>query len=141
MYASSSHPNCTQPSKTPNVIPVLVPGQEWRTFWDFTPQRDAASDMPRKYSARVAFKDSRGREGFEFTFEIDWQVLIDRGFITIYKMHDAARALRDIGELLGKWNEAGTGMRVIARDGDRKDQRESDYWAQRQADEARNEKG
>jgi hypothetical protein len=49
------------PIRTPDVIPVLVPGQEWRTFWDFTAARAGASDLPDEYTATVTFSDSGGR--------------------------------------------------------------------------------
>jgi hypothetical protein len=88
------------PIRTPEVIPVLVPGQEWRTFWDTTQARDAASDLPSKYTAEVAFKDSHDKESFRFRFELDWRVLIDRGFVQVYTQHDGVRALRDISKVL-----------------------------------------
>ena len=128
------------PIKTPSLIPVLVPGQEWRTFWDFTPARAAASEMPREYSADIAFRDSRGKKSFRFTFEIDWQVLIDGAFVTIYTVHDAARALREISALMSGWKESGgSGLRVFMRDGDTKDQRETEAWAQHEADHSKEE--
>lgn len=52
--------------------------------------------MPHRYTADVTFKDSRGKKSFSYTFEIDWQVLIDRGFVTVYNLHDVARALADL---------------------------------------------
>lgn len=42
-------------------LPVLVPGQQWRTMWDFGPSR-AQSALPSRYVATVQFEDSRGRE-------------------------------------------------------------------------------
>ncbi len=125
------------PIKIPDVIPVLVPGQEWRTFWDFGPSRHDNPDMARQYTAQVSFQDARSKESFSFRFDIDWQTLIDRGFVTIYTMHDVGRALKEIRDLLDKWNETGAGLRVIARDGDQKDAREQDYWNQRKAEQAR----
>jgi hypothetical protein len=118
--------------KTPQRIPVLVPGQEWRTFWEFTPQLDAAlkdknSRIPSSYTATVTFRDSRGMKSYgPYLFEIDWNVLIDRGFVTVYRMHDAARALAEIKDQIRKWTDS-SGLRVIAWDGDKRDQRQMDY--------------
>jgi hypothetical protein len=112
------------PIQTPEVIPVLVPGQEWRTFWDTTQARDAASDLPSKYTAEVAFKDSHDKESFRFRFELDWRVLIDRGFVQVYTHHDGVRALRDISKVLNDAKSPGRALNVVARDGDAIDARE-----------------
>lgn len=101
------HPSHS-PIKTPDVIPVLVPGQEWRTFWDFTPARDQASDLPDEYVATVTFSDSQGqRVDAEYRFVINWRVLIDRGFVNVYNLHNAAEALREISEVLRKTKSHG----------------------------------
>jgi hypothetical protein len=104
------------PISVPESIPVLVPGQEWRTFWDTTHARDPASDLPMRYTAEVAFKDSRGVDVHPYIFEIDWRTLVDRGFVTIYNEHDAATALRDISRVLSSWKDAGA-LSVLTRDG------------------------
>ena len=54
----------------PETLPVLVPGQEWRTFWDTTFDR-RESDLPRRHEATVKFKDSRGKE-HDFKSILDW---------------------------------------------------------------------
>ena len=110
------------PIKVPEVIPVLVPGQEWRTFWDFTPRRDA-SDLPRRYDAEVRFKDARGKQEFDYQFVFDWQALIDRGFIDIRTLHDAARALDEISKTLQR-STTMQGINVLSRDGDAYDTRQ-----------------
>ncbi len=126
---------------TPDRIPVLVPGQEWRTFWEFTPQLDAAlkieeSAIPSTYRATVTFKDSRRTKSYgPYVFEIDWRVLINRGFVTVYRMHDAARALIEIKDQLRKWGDV-NGLKVLAWDGDKRDQRQAAYYEAKQREQA-----
>jgi hypothetical protein len=115
------------PIRTPEAIPVLVPGQEWRTFWDTTHHRHRASGLPTTYTADVAFKDSHGKGDHRFQFDLDWNVLIDRGFVTVYNEHDAAAALREISQVLRHAMAPGrVGLQVITRDGDAMDRRTSD---------------
>lgn len=123
------------PVSVPESIPVLVPGQEWRTFWDTTLARSPASDLPTRYVAQVAFKDSRGVEIPPYTFEIDWATLVDRGFVTVYGAHDAASALRDISRLLSSLKDAGA-LSVVTRDGDALDECRREEWEKRRSDNA-----
>ena len=120
------------PIKTPDVIPVLVPGQEWRTFWDFTPARVGAPDLPTEYTATVTFRDSDGEPvNGEYRFVLDWRVLIDRGFITVLNLHDAATALREISEVLRK-AKSHHGLDVVVRDGDALDERNRTCYADKE---------
>lgn len=64
----------------PDRIPVLVPGQEWRTFWDFAPRR-ATTDLPDRHEAVVTFNDSQ-RQRFELPYVLDWSSYKDRMFVT-----------------------------------------------------------
>lgn len=118
----------------PARIPILVPGQEWRTFWDGTHVRDG-SELPRQHTATVRFEDSTGEE-FGETFELDFGPLIDRTMINVYGQHDTAKALRDIKDTLASWKETpgGQGLRVFSRDGDARDARDRAEWDRRQAE-------
>lgn len=120
----------------PDVIPVLVPGQEWRTFWD-TGQR-TESDLPDRHEAMVTFSDSQRRELPPLRSLLDWGVFENRSTIDIYGIHHAAKALRQIDKTLSRWKEPGSGrLAVVARDGDAKDTRELERRAEqakRQAD-------
>lgn len=115
----------------PDVIPVLVPGQEWRTLWDFTPDRQAAKDLSDQYTATVTFNDSKGNPvDAEYRFVIDWRMLINRGFAKVYNMHDAAEALREISMVL-RDVKAQHGIKVVTRNGDAIDDRARDYYPDR----------
>ena len=76
----------------PTSIPVLVPGQEWRTFWDATQAR-LKSNLPDHCTVEVEFSDSRGKRLDPLTFDLDWQPLTQRGMVVAYRMHHAAKAL------------------------------------------------
>ena len=67
--------------KGPDQIRTLVPGQEWRTFWDSTIHRKELG-MPARYTATIEFSDSRERKLGPYTFDLDWGQIMDRGWIT-----------------------------------------------------------
>jgi hypothetical protein len=117
------------PVRIPEIIPSLAPGQEWRTFWDSLISRKDSS-LPMSLTGRVSFRDFEGRKKFKPTsFVLDLQVLMDRGYATAYRMHDAAGALREIKTILASWQEPDrTGLRILARDGDQKDVRQADLF-------------
>jgi len=124
-------PPSHSPIKTPEVIPVLVPGQEWRTFWDSTQARDEAKDLPQRYTATVVFSDSHRRPvDAHYEFVIDWQVLLDRGFVQVYNVHHIADALRDIRDDLRRV-KSHHGLNVVVRDGDAMDGRDRKSHAYR----------
>ncbi len=108
----------------PTSLPVLVPNQEWRTFWDFTPERSAA-DLPNRYEAQVAYKDSQGKESFSTPSVLDWSTYKGRQWMTAYGLHDIGKAAREINKTLGKWQEDHRGgLAVFVRDGAAKDERQ-----------------
>jgi len=104
----------------PEVLPTLVPGQEWRTFWDYIRRRSAA-ELPNKATASVKFTDPQGRP-YEFTYVLDWEPYAMRGNLVVYGSHHAAKALREIEQSIKKWSESiHGGLAVTVRDGDVKD--------------------
>ena len=96
----------------PDVIPVLVPGQEWRNLFDTTMAR-GTSELPRRYEATVAFKDSRGRKLDPLQYILDWDPLLNRASVTKYGLHDAAKALKEIEGLMAKGNSWYQGTRRL----------------------------
>jgi hypothetical protein len=109
-------------------LPNLVPGQEWRTLWDFAPSR-AGSDLPDRYECVVSYEDLKGRSLPHFRYVLDWSVHRGREFVTTYTLHDAAKALREINSKLSRWQEAtGGGLKVWVRDGDAKDEQLREVW-------------
>jgi hypothetical protein len=110
--------------RLPDEIPVLVPGQEWRAFWD-TGQR-AESKLPRRHEAVVAFSDSHGRELPAIRSILDWDVIEHhRGRIDVFGVHHVAKALRELNKTVATWRKPGqTGLAVTTWDGDAKDRRQ-----------------
>jgi hypothetical protein len=117
---------------TPQTIETLVPGQEWRTFWDTTLGREE-SELPSRYDAKLVFADTNGAQ-FNYAFVLDWEPLTKRGAIVASTPHDGVQALEAIRDTLAGWREnAAGGLRVVARDGDARDERAVEARKQREA--------
>jgi hypothetical protein len=104
----------------PDCITVVVPGQQWLTYWDSLYLREPEK-LPDRYVATVEFCDSRGRNLDPLICELDWKPLRERGHLVVYGEHQAAGALRDISREMKRWSESGS-LRVLARSGERRDQ-------------------
>lgn len=104
----------------PFPIPILAPGQEWRTSWDSTPSR-MESALPQRHVGRVQYTGIDGRSQ-ESEVVLDWSVFTSRRWIEVYGMHAATAALRDVRDSLAKWTESPNGpLSVLVRDGEAKD--------------------
>ncbi|GAA4259851.1 hypothetical protein [Dactylosporangium darangshiense] len=104
-------------------LPVLVPGQEWRTLWDVGFERKD-SNLPDRHRVVVTYADSRGRPMEPTESELDWGSHWQNLRVNAYGIHQAAEALRAIQKSVAKWGEPHGGLRVYARDGDAKDARD-----------------
>jgi hypothetical protein len=80
----------------PEQVPVLVPEQEWRTFWDLTTAREAP-ELQGRHTAVVTYRDTHGGD-FKFEYLLDWAPALNRGLLVVYDTHDSAKALREINE-------------------------------------------
>jgi hypothetical protein len=98
-------------------LPVLVPGQEWRTLFDWGPDRHKAN-LVDPYSFTVKSKDSGGRKLKDETFVIDWTTFVTSRMIGVKTVHDVGKALEKIEHHLNRWNGGGNGMKVVTRNGD-----------------------
>ncbi|WP_027346535.1 hypothetical protein [Hamadaea tsunoensis] len=102
-------------------LPVLVPGQEWRTIWDaFSSRND--SGLPRRYGVVVSYSDSR-KQSLEIISELDWAPFGQVVFTRELTVHHVAKALQEIEKSISKWNEDRDGLAVYVRDGHAKDER------------------
>jgi hypothetical protein len=88
--------------KMPEVIHVLVRGQEWRTLWDSQIDRNE-TDLPSHHVAKGTFRDSDGKRSFSADCGLDWDVVSRRDVVEVRGLHDAATALRAISETLKRW--------------------------------------
>jgi hypothetical protein len=124
----------------PERIPVLVPGQEWRTLWDTGMRRydeQGEPRLPEHHDATISYTDSHG-EPYKTAAVLDWRMLADREIVEVYGSHHAAKALRDISKTMGAWKESGgQGLRVFTRDGDARDPAARERHEQRLAERAR----
>lgn len=112
----------TEEVGTFKVLPVLVPQQEWRVFWDSGPTRKNTA-LPDEHVVRVEYKDSRGRRMEPTVAVLDWSIYKNILWVEIFGPHHAAKALREIKDIIKKWGEFGKGLSVYVRDGSAKDAR------------------
>lgn len=112
-------------------LPVLVPGQEWRTLWDFGPSR-AATELPDRYDAVVKYTWSHGPLP-PLTYTLDWTAYKGRRWVTVYGVHDVAKALREMDRTIRRWTEGLRGLSVFVRDADARDAQLAEELAARRA--------
>lgn len=107
----------------PGVIPVLVPGQRWRGYWDSLHYR-GETDLPARYVAKAIFLDSFG-DSQTYRWHLDWDGLQRRQQLVVYNVHHVAKAVREIVGELRRWRApAPQGIQVWSRDGDARAERE-----------------
>lgn len=108
----------------PEVIPVLAPGQEWRTHWDQATERYGSS-LPDRHEGTVTYWGRPAdiyKEQLSSEVVLDWSIYKIRRRMVKYGLHDLAKATRDIRDAHWKWTEGPRGgLSVIARDGDARD--------------------
>ncbi len=104
----------------PEELSILAPGQEWRTSWDWGPDRQESS-LPDKHVGEVMFDGLNGAH-LSSPVILDLGIYKPREWIEVRGIHDAAQALRDIRSTMQKWSESPRGLSVIVRDGAAKDE-------------------
>jgi len=125
----------------PSMIPFLAPGQEWRTTWDFAPQRASSPELGAedRHLAHVTFDGLAGTGRRTTEAVLDWSAFKGRRYLDIKTIHHAAKSLRVLERLLTKWSEGSHGMAVLVRDGDKVDADEKAaydaYVASKQAEQ------
>lgn len=106
----------------PEVIPVMAPGQEWRTHWDEGSAR-MDSDLPDKHVGKVTFLGVE-RAALHSDAILDWSIYKSRIWTVMYGIHDLTQAVRTMRDTQKKWSEnIHGGLKVFSRDGDAKDER------------------
>lgn len=123
----------------PDLIPTLVPGQEWRVLWDVGPQRHE-SKLPTRHEVTVTFtrhNKKKNEAPFSYTFNLDWAALLGRENVVVRGIHDIAGSMKEIQQDVHRWRESsGGGLNVYVRDGDVKDakkRQQYDRWRSRQS--------
>jgi hypothetical protein len=123
--------------EVPSLIRTLVPGQEWSTFWDTTFNRKDKG-LPSHHTATIRFRDSRNHTLGPYTFDLDWDQILGRGWLVTHGMHQLADAVRDIRDLL-KSRGDGNSMRVLAYSGEEHDKRQRERFEQFQEQQRQRE--
>lgn len=109
----------------PSVVPVLGPGQEWRTFWDTSPQRasDDALKNEDRYEVRTSYEGVGGQR-VNYLSVLDWGAYKGKRWMETKTIHHAAKSLGSLEKLAARWtNGAQGGLAVFTRDGDAADAR------------------
>jgi len=110
--------------RLPDVIPILVPGQQWETIWDSSVDRiGTIPSPPKRYDAVVKYRDPNGMPDQEeqTATVLDWSPYEQRQYMPTHSTHEVAGALRDIKDLLKGWAGTTGGMSVWTRDGHEQD--------------------
>jgi hypothetical protein len=114
-----------EPLETFDHLPVMVPGQEWRTMFDIGIHR-WGKGLDEPYEVTIAYRDSQGRTLRPDRFVLDWTIFHSNIFNEEKDLDDVAKALGRIGKVLDGWDESGgahgaSGLGVVVRDGFKKD--------------------
>lgn len=124
----------------PEVIPVMAPGQEWRTHWDSASDR-YASDLPDRHEGTITYFGDKDvyKEQISSKAILDWSIYKSRRRMVKYGVHDLAKAVRGIRANQEKWTEDVRGsLSVYTRSGHEKDdklrQQYQEYLRQEEAD-------
>jgi len=107
----------------PAVIPILAPGQEWRTFWDHGIARHDVN-LPDRHEGLVRFRDSEGKE-HQTPVLLVWSILMNKSWIESYGAHHAAQALRGLDKTLAKWLRQDKVLQVATYDGKKRDREQA----------------
>lgn len=128
-----------EPLKTFELLPILAPGQDWRTIYDFADQRGRADDTT-TFSVTVYSEDSHHRRLTPETYLLDANVYAGVEYMERKGMHDIGESLETIAKQTSYWTEGHHGLAVFTRDGAQKDlqsaQRMRDMRARRASQQA-----
>lgn len=100
-------------------LPVLVPGQDWRTLFDVAGQRMDANNYD-LYTLVVSYGDIRGRPLDAESFIIDWRPFQHKQYVGRKTINDIGESVQGIDKTLATWTE-GRGLAVVSRNGHKKD--------------------
>ena len=119
-----------EPLEVPSSIPILVPGQEWTTLFDYVPHRMNAK-LTDVYKVTITYKDSRGGEMMPAVFNLDWKHHGITRKVGVKTTHHIGKSVQEINATLRKWTEGASGpLSVLTRDGSVKDDKEKERFLQ-----------
>lgn len=125
----------SEPLEAADRLPLLVPGQEWRTTWDLHGHRIDDEEEP--FVVTVASRDSAGRRLPEETFDLDTRHFAHAMWWEKNGLHEIGDSLKKIERAVSQWTDGSDGLKVWARDGDAKDKRWTERWEASRAERDR----
>lgn len=129
--AALGDPSHPAPLTIPELISVLAPSQEWRTFWDSGKDRPS-SGLPDKHKASVSYSGLTSRP-MHFSATLDWNFFKGVIYAERKGLHHLATTVSDIEKQLKKVVD-GHSLSVLIRDGvlqDAKRMAEMRTWQER----------
>lgn len=86
----------------PTSMPLLVPGQEWRTFWDFSPFRFEDQSVAARHMMTLNFKDARSISHTNVCV-LDWEsFMTGRKWIARNSIHSIGKDLKSMDKHLAR---------------------------------------
>lgn len=82
-----------------DVLPTLVPGDEWSTIWEVKAfERARPGDFSNRYEVEVSYEgdSGRGRRSLLDVYILDWEPHLKTTYIENRTIHDVAKALSSI---------------------------------------------
>jgi hypothetical protein len=110
-------------------LPFLAPGQEWRTFWDSTIEREEAN-LPDRYALTATYADSSGPLP-PTPSVLDWSTFRHRTWLERKTVHHAAASIAGIETALKGWVKSDKVIRVATYDGPERDAHAAEQREQR----------
>ena len=93
----------------PKTMPALVPGQEWRTFWDFSVYRHQ-EQMLKRHTLVISYADSRGAR-HSMDSVLDWEsYTLGRRWIGRKSIHHVGESVAKIEKSIGKLAKTAAGL-------------------------------
>lgn len=100
-------------------LPILAPGQQWRTSWSWGPDRHE-SDLPKRHEGELRYYGI-GQDQLTSPVILDLGIYESQQWIETRSIHDVGQSLRDIQATVKKWTEGQQGLSVYTRSGDERD--------------------
>jgi len=98
-------------------IATLAPGKRYRTFFDMGFRRaEADRDYTMNHTARVRYKDEKGKRAFDETLNLDMDQYMHMNTVTRRGIHDVHKQLEAIQKTLKGWSaNLGRGMVAMSQ--------------------------
>lgn len=112
--------NKSEPFRSFETLPVLVPGQEWRTIWDFKGKRLERDEAA--YTVTLSSSDSSDHPLRDEVFVLSTRHFAHEMMWERDGLHDISVTVARIEKTIGRWSNGSGGLHVVTRDGDAKDE-------------------